>query len=101
MAIRFGAFFRTGFPSRCPSFVVKQKSPHLPCNRGMIRAAIRRSTHQLVSTDRKMPKKPTRTFGCPSEFTLEVLGGKWKTVILCYLRRQPLRFTDLRRLIPA
>jgi DNA-binding HxlR family transcriptional regulator len=48
-----------------------------------------------------MPKKLTRTFGCPSEFTLEVLGGKWKTVILCYLRRQPLRFSDLRRLIPV
>jgi DNA-binding HxlR family transcriptional regulator len=47
-----------------------------------------------------MATKLTRTFGCPSEFTLHVLGGKWKTVILCYLKQQPLRYADLRRLIP-
>jgi DNA-binding HxlR family transcriptional regulator len=47
-----------------------------------------------------MAKKLARTFGCPSEFTLHVLGGKWKTVILCYLKERPLRYADLRRLIP-
>jgi DNA-binding HxlR family transcriptional regulator len=47
-----------------------------------------------------MAKKLARQFGCPSEFTLYVLGGKWKTVILCYLKQQPLRYADLRRLIP-
>lgn len=47
-----------------------------------------------------MATKLTRTFGCPSEFTLHVLGGKWKTVILCYLKQRPLRYADLRRLIP-
>lgn len=47
-----------------------------------------------------MNKRLRRTFGCPTEFTLEVLGGKWKTVILCYLKQQPLRYKDLRRLIP-
>ena len=48
-----------------------------------------------------MAKKLARTFGCPSEFTLHVLGGKWKTVILCCLEQQSLRYADLRRLIPA
>jgi len=48
-----------------------------------------------------MAKKLARQFGCPSEFTLYVLGGKWKTVILCYLKQQPLRYADLRRLIPS
>ena len=48
-----------------------------------------------------MAKKLARTFGCPSEFTLHMLGGKWKTVILCYLKQQPLRYADLRRLIPT
>lgn len=47
-----------------------------------------------------MAKRLARSFGCPSEFTLEVLGGKWKTVILCYLKQQPLRYKDLRLLIP-
>jgi DNA-binding HxlR family transcriptional regulator len=29
-----------------------------------------------------------------------VLGGKWKTVILCYLKERPLRYAELRELIP-
>jgi DNA-binding HxlR family transcriptional regulator len=39
-------------------------------------------------------------FGCPTEFTLELLGGKWKTVILCYLKEGPLRYGELRALVP-
>jgi DNA-binding HxlR family transcriptional regulator len=41
-----------------------------------------------------------RHFGCATEFTLAVLGGKWKTVILCYLKQQPLRYGALRALLP-
>jgi DNA-binding HxlR family transcriptional regulator len=48
-----------------------------------------------------MARKQLRTFGCPSEFTLHVLGGKWKTVILCFLKQRPLRYAELRRLIPS
>ena len=48
-----------------------------------------------------MAKKLATRFMCPSEFALDVLGGKWKTVILCYLKYQPLRYTDLRKLLPA
>lgn len=48
-----------------------------------------------------MAKKLATRFMCPSEFALDVLGGKWKTVILCYLKYQPLRYGDLRRLLPA
>jgi DNA-binding HxlR family transcriptional regulator len=48
-----------------------------------------------------MAKKLARTFGCPIEFTLHVLGGKWTTVILCCLKREPLRYADLRRRIPT
>jgi DNA-binding HxlR family transcriptional regulator len=29
-----------------------------------------------------------------------VLGGKWKTVILCYLKQRPCRYSELRRLMP-
>ena len=46
-------------------------------------------------------KKFARTFGCPSEFALHVLGGKWTVAILCYLNRQPLRYAQLRRLLPS
>lgn len=47
-----------------------------------------------------MAKKLPATFNCPTEFTLAVLGGKWKTVILCYLKQRPCRYSELRKLLP-
>ncbi|WP_028560184.1 winged helix-turn-helix transcriptional regulator [Paenibacillus pinihumi] len=35
------------------------------------------------------------------EATLEVIGGKWKCVILCHLKHGVKRTSDLRRLMPA
>jgi DNA-binding HxlR family transcriptional regulator len=48
-----------------------------------------------------MSKRLPKSFNCPTEFTLAVLGGKWKTVILCYLKSRPCRYSELRRLLPA
>lgn len=48
-----------------------------------------------------MAKKFPSSFYCPTEFTLAVLGGKWKTVILCYLTLRPCRYSELRKLVPA
>jgi DNA-binding HxlR family transcriptional regulator len=39
-------------------------------------------------------------YGCPTEFTLQLLGGKWKTIILCYLKEAPMRYAELRSLMP-
>jgi DNA-binding HxlR family transcriptional regulator len=47
-----------------------------------------------------MANRLARSFNCPTEFTLQVLGGKWKTVILCYLKIGPLRYAELRKFIP-
>ena len=47
-----------------------------------------------------MVKNYSRYYECPTEFALEVLGGKWKTVILAYLGEGPLRYSELRRLVP-
>lgn len=47
-----------------------------------------------------MTKKMARFYECPTEFSLDVLGGKWKTVILCYLKERPLRYSDLRIVLP-
>ncbi len=47
-----------------------------------------------------MGNRLAKSFNCPTEFTLQVLGGKWKTVILCYLKLGPLRYAELRKLIP-
>ena len=45
---------------------------------------------------KRVPKK----VGCPTELALELLGGKWKMVILARLKDGPLRYGELRRLIP-
>jgi DNA-binding HxlR family transcriptional regulator len=38
---------------------------------------------------------------CPTELAMEILGGKWKLVILEHLRDGVRRFGELRRLLPA
>jgi DNA-binding HxlR family transcriptional regulator len=68
----------------------------------------RESTHRLVRSRAAsrgqeawaMTKKLPKSFNCPTEFTLAVLDGKWKTVILCYLKERPRRYTELRKLVP-
>jgi len=45
-------------------------------------------------------KRLPKSFGCPVELSLELLGGKWKPVILARLKDGPLRYRDLRQQIP-
>ena len=41
-----------------------------------------------------------KQFHCALDITMDFLGGKWKTVVLWYLRDEALRFSALRRLMP-
>ena len=40
-------------------------------------------------------------YRCAMEVTLDVIGGKWKGVILWHVRERPLRFHELARLMPS
>jgi len=46
-------------------------------------------------------KKVEKTYNIPVEATLEVIGGKWKTVILCHLTHGPMRTSELKKAMPA
>jgi len=42
-----------------------------------------------------------RTYHCPVEVTVDVIGGKWTPVVLAQLKENDcLRFSQIRRLIP-
>lgn len=40
-------------------------------------------------------------FECPVEVSLDVLGGKWKGLILFHLQTEAKRFNELQRLLPG
>ncbi|MET0236150.1 MAG: helix-turn-helix domain-containing protein [Kibdelosporangium sp.] len=46
-----------------------------------------------------MSVRRTRYY-CPVELTMDTIGGKWAVVILAHLKQGPLRYGELRRLMP-
>lgn len=49
-----------------------------------------------------MRKQRHDTYGhCPVEATLDIIGGKWKSIILFRILEQTRRFNELRRLQPS
>lgn len=41
-----------------------------------------------------------REYECPIEAAIDIIGGKWKPVILWHIRDKPLRFSEIRLLLP-
>ena len=58
------------------------------------------STHHLVCNGDTL-KKLRRNYGCPVELTLDFIGGKWRTVILAWLKEAPHRYGELRKRVPG
>ena len=46
-------------------------------------------------------KRFPNSVGCPVELSLNLLGGKWKVVILARLKEQSLGYAELRKQIPG
>src|SRR4030095_8632878 len=42
-----------------------------------------------------------KTYHCALDVTMDYIGGKWKSVVLWYLRKEHKRFSELKRLIPG
>lgn len=41
-----------------------------------------------------------KTYHCALDVTMDFIGGKWKTVVLWYLRKDRRRFSELKKQIP-
>lgn len=48
-----------------------------------------------------MTKRLRKQYSCPVELSLEFVGGKWKTVILAWLKEAPHRYGELRSRMPG
>ena len=42
-----------------------------------------------------------KSYPCCTSLTMDIIGGKWKTVILYHLRERKLRYNELRKAMPA
>lgn len=41
-----------------------------------------------------------KEYSCSVEAAIDIIGGKWKPVILWHLRNEPLRFNEIRTILP-
>lgn len=54
----------------------------------------------LIDNKEKIIILNGQEFHCAMDVTMHYIGGKWKTVVLWYLRKDKKRFSELKRLIP-
>lgn len=54
----------------------------------------------LINNQEKIFVIEGKEYHCAMDVTMDYIGGKWKTVVLWYLRKDKKRFSELRKLIP-
>lgn len=54
----------------------------------------------VIDNKEKIILLNNQQFHCAMDVTMHYIGGKWKTVVLWYLRKDKKRFSELRKLIP-
>jgi DNA-binding HxlR family transcriptional regulator len=54
----------------------------------------------LINGKEMIVQMGEKNYHCALDITMDFVGGKWKTVVLWYLRKDTKRFSELKRLIP-
>jgi DNA-binding HxlR family transcriptional regulator len=54
----------------------------------------------VVNNEERIVQINGKEFHCAMDITMSFIGGKWKTVVLWYLKNNKKRFSELRKLIP-
>lgn len=54
----------------------------------------------IVDSKQKVFQLKNETFHCGTSITMRFIGGKWKCIILWYLRNGSIRFSELKKLMP-
>jgi DNA-binding HxlR family transcriptional regulator len=54
----------------------------------------------IINGKEYVVKMHGRTYHCALDITMDYIGGKWKAVVLWYLRNRTMRFGELRKQIP-
>jgi DNA-binding HxlR family transcriptional regulator len=55
---------------------------------------------EVLFEKKPMIKIKGKLFGCPTSVAMEIIGGKWKSVILTHLISGKRRYNELRKSIP-
>ena len=54
-----------------------------------------------INGEEKLIKLRGETYHCALDVTMSFIGGKWKAVVLWYLRNEKKRFSELKKHIPG
>lgn len=55
----------------------------------------------IIDGDEYRIRMNGHVYHCALDVTMEQVGGKWKSIVLWYLRKDRKRFSELRKLIPG